>query len=101
MGYSFFFILMGLNRSIFSLLIIRYYKINSIEFLCIGLLLLFGSILCIKLNKFQKNSYLYKAVPILKGLNFFKNYLDYYFLRKQDLHKQTAKKPALRFFKRK
>jgi len=79
----------------FTLLKISYYEINSLEFISVGLLLLFGSVVCVVLNK---NKTKIKNFFISDYLHFFKNY--YFFLRKQNPITQSNFLPSIRIFKK-
>jgi hypothetical protein len=80
----------------FTALTISYYLINSAEFISIGLLLLIGSVSCINLYKSNKNYSIVKQANILNMFDFFKDYINFSFIRKQDLNKQTAATSSLR-----
>ena len=85
----------------FTVLTISYYSFNNLELLVFGLLLLVGSIICIVLNKTQKNiknSYLVNSKKNLKHI--FSSF-NFFFLRKQNLNKQSLNKPSIRMFKKK
>lgn len=81
-------------------LTISYYSINSIEFLIIGLLLLLGSVSCINLYKSNKNFSVIKQSNIFQLFDFFKDFINFSFIRKQDLNKQTGINPTLRSIKK-
>lgn len=89
------------NMNDFLLLFISYYEINSIEFLLIGLFLLFGSVVCVNLNKLQKSLKLQKLPEFLKIFNLFEDFISFIFLRKQNLHDQTITPVSLRLFRKK
>lgn len=93
--------LVNINVNDFKLLFISYYKINSIEFLTIGLLLLVGSVACVNLNKYQKLIKIYKHDSFLKTFDYFVNFVDFMFLRKQNLNYQTQRQPVVKIFKKK
>jgi len=80
----------------FMLLKISYYEVNSLEFIFIGLLLLFGSLVCVVLNK---NKYKVRNANLFNQLSFLKNYY-YYFIRKQNLTTQSNFIPSIRIFKK-
>jgi hypothetical protein len=84
----------------FTALTISYYIINSIEFLSIGLLLLIGSVVCVNLYKSNKNFSVIKQSNILSVFDFFKDFINFTFIRKQDLNKQTMKTSSLRSIKK-
>jgi hypothetical protein len=85
----------------FMALTLAYYSLNSVEFLLVGYLLLMGSVLCVSLNKIQKNSKISGNSDFLNFFNFFSNFLNYSFLRKQTLSQQSNYQPSLRLFKKK
>ena len=93
--------LFNININDFKLLFISYYKVNSVEFLTIGLLLLIGSVACVNLNKYQKFIKIYKHDSFLKTFNYFVDFVDFMFLRKQNLNYQTQHQPAVKIFKKK
>lgn len=78
-----------------------YYSVNSIEFLIIGYLLFLGSLISVSLNKSYKNLKIYDNSNFLKLFNFFNNFLNYSFLRKQTLNDQSYYDPNIRLFKKK
>lgn len=89
------------NMNDFILLYISYYNINSIEFLLIGFFLLIGSVVCVQLNKTQKNLKLQKVQPFLQVFNASFDFINYVFMRKQNLNNQTNAHSTLRIFKKK
>lgn len=94
----------ALNNSImndFTPLTLSYYSINSIEFIIIGLLLLLGSVACVNLYKSNKNFTIIKQSNILNMFDFFKDFINFSFLRKQDLNNQTNINPSIRSIKKK
>jgi len=58
----------------FMALTLAYYSLNSIEFLLVGYLLLMGSVLCVALNKIQKNSKISGNSDFLNFFNFFSSF---------------------------
>jgi hypothetical protein len=89
------------NANDFLVLFISYYSINSIEFISIGLLLLIGSVICVQLNKLQKNIKIESLSSYFSFYKFFTDILDFFFLRRQNLTNQTNQTSSLRIFKRK
>lgn len=81
-------------------LTLSYYFINSSEFLSIGFLLLIGSVACVNLYKYNKNYSIVKQSSLLDIFNFFKDFINYTFIRKQNLNKQTLHEPSLRSIKK-
>ena len=82
-------------------LTLGYYSINNVEFLLIGIILFIGSIICVVLNKTQKLAKYDKTSFFLNFFSFFSDFLNYSFLRKQDLNSQTNYTPNIRIFKKK
>lgn len=85
----------------FITLTLAYYSINSFEYILVGYLLLLGSVLCVVLNKIQKNVKIDGNSNFLNFFNFFSNFLNFSFLRKQTLNDQSFYQPNLRLFKKK
>ena len=85
----------------FLVLTIGYYSINSLEFILIGFLLLIGSVVCVVLNKIQKNVKISNSFSFLNLFSFFTDYLNFSFLRKQDLNNQAVSTSTIRLFKKK
>lgn len=82
-------------------LFISYYSLNSLNFIILGLLLLVGSIFCINLYKFNKLYSIFKQPNLLNIFNFFNDFINLTFIRKQNLHKQSNFKVSLKIFKNK
>ena len=80
---------------------ISYYLINSIEFIFIGFLLLIGSVVCVNLYQMNKNIRSQNYNNFLSIFNFFLDFSNFLFLRKQNLTKQGNTKPSLKIFKKK
>jgi len=89
------------NMNDFMALTIGYYSVNSIEFLVIGLILLIGSVVCVNLNKIQKSFRVYKYAPFFNTFDFFKDFLNFTFMRKQNLVTQNLNPASIRIFKKK
>ena len=85
----------------FITLTLAYYSINSFEYILVGYLLLLGSVLCVVLNKIQKNVKIDGNSNFLNFFNFFSSFLNFSFLRKQTLNDQSFYQPNLRLFKKK
>lgn len=85
----------------FITLTLAYYSINSFEYILVGYLLLLGSVLCVILNKIQKNVKIDGNSNFLNFFNFFSSFLNFSFLRKQTLNDQSFYQPNLRLFKKK
>jgi hypothetical protein len=84
----------------FTALTISYYIINSIEFISVGILLLIGSVACVNLYKSNKNYSIVKQSTVLNTFDFFKDFINFTFIRKQDLNKQTAQTSTIRSIKK-
>lgn len=82
-------------------LLISYYFVNALEFLLLGLILLFGSLVCVNLNKCNKLFKLPKYNTLLSIFNFFKDWVDSVFMRKQNLFDQELGNSATRSFDKK
>jgi len=82
-------------------LYISYYFINSLEFLLMGFLLLMGSLVCVNLNKFNNNLKLNNYYDFFVLFDFFTDFINFSFMRKQNLVDQTIQKSSIRFFKKK
>jgi hypothetical protein len=93
--------LFNINLNDFKLLFLSYYTINSFEFISIGVLLLVGSLSCVNLNRYQKFFKISEYSLFLNKFHFYKDFVDYLFLRKQNLNLQTFKKPGIKVFKKK
>ena len=93
--------LYNLNMNDFRALTIGYYSINSIEYIFIGFLLLVGSLICVNLNKVQKSMRIYKYSNYFTIFDFFKDFINYTFMRKQNLTDQVMHTTSIRAFKKK
>ncbi len=82
-------------------LFISYYYVNSFEFILIGLLLLFISLVCVNLNKFNKNFKLNNYYNLFTLFDFFNDFINFFFLRKQNLVDQEIHPASTRIFKKK
>lgn len=82
-------------------LYISYYLINSFEFVLIGFLLLFASLVCVNLNKFNKNFKLNNYYDLFTIFDFFFEFVNFFFLRKQNLVNQENSSSSTRVFKKK
>lgn len=78
-----------------------YYILNSFEFLMVGLLLLFASMVCVNLSKFNKNLKLNNYYELLTLYDFFNDFVSFLFMRKQNLTNQTIASVSTRIFKKK
>jgi hypothetical protein len=89
------------NMNDFRALSIGYYSINCIEFLFVGLILLVGSVVCVNLNKIQKSMRIFKYNSYFNIFDFFKDFLNFTFMRKQNLTTQNLTPASIRIFKKK
>jgi hypothetical protein len=55
----------------------------------------------VNLNRFQKFFKINEYSLFLKKFDLQKDFIDFLFLRKQNLNNQTSKKPGVRVFKKK
>ena len=81
--------------------LISYYIFNSFEFLVIGFMLLVGSFVCVNLYRFEKNSKTQNYFNFGIIFNFFNDFSNFLFLRKQNITKQGNNKSTLKIFKKK
>ena len=89
------------NSNDFSLLLISYYTINSLEFVLIGFILLLGSVVCVNLYRINKNKRIESYNNFFSFFNFFKDSVNYIFIRRQNLHNQNMATPSTKIFKKK
>lgn len=80
---------------------ISYYLLNSVEFIIVGLLLLFGSVVCVNLHQINKNVRSQSNYNSSLAFNFFLDFTSFLFLRRQNLVKQGNTKASLKIFKKK
>jgi hypothetical protein len=85
----------------FFSLYLSYYGINSFEFICVGLLLLIVSLVCVNLNRFNKNFKLNNYYNLFTIFDFFNDFINFFFLRKQNLVDQEINPASTRIFKKK
>lgn len=93
--------LFNLRMNDFFGLYLSYYGINSLEFILVGLLLLFVSLVCVNLNKFNKNFKLNNYYDLFTIFDFFFDFINFFFLRKQNLVDQENHTASTRVFKKK
>ena len=94
----------GLNNCLmndFLVLSISYYFLNGFEFLLLGFILFLGSLICVIINKYQKNIKISGLSSFFNIFDFFNDYINFIFLRKQNLNSQSRQEAGLRFFKKK
>lgn len=89
------------NINDFVAFMISFYVLNSFEFIVTGLLILVASIICVNLNKFNKQPKITNVDVFLKIFNFFKNSIDFVFLRQQNLNDQESSPAGTKIFKKK
>jgi len=82
-------------------LYISYYLINSFEFLSMGFLLLIASVVCVNLNKFNRNIKANNYYELLTLFDIFNDFFKFIFMRKQNLSEQNIHEPQIRIFKKK
>lgn len=80
---------------------ISYYFINSFEFIIIGLLLLIASVVCVNLNKFNRNIKSNNYYNLLSLFDFFDDFVKFIFMRKQNLVDQSISSTSTKMFKKK
>lgn len=90
----------NLNVNDFLALTISYYYLNFLIFLVIGVMLLVASVICVNLNLFQKSIKLHQVGNLANSFNNLEEYLNFYFLRVQELSTQSMQSPVLKSFKR-
>jgi hypothetical protein len=66
--------------------------------LIFGYILLIASLICVNLNKYIADLENFKIKPYLSIFNFYKNIIDFFLLRKQNLNNQTVTKSNVRLF---
>jgi len=67
----------------------------------IGVLLLIASIVCVNLNKFNRNIKANNYYDLLVLFDFFDDFVKYSFMRKQNLIDQAVRVSSVRLFKKK
>lgn len=80
---------------------INYFYLNSLIFLIIGFLLLVGSVICVNFFKKKKEISFQNYNFYLSSFNFLKDFLNFDFLRKQNLVNQGNEKSSIKIFKKK
>ena len=78
-----------------------YYLINNLEFLFVGILLLYASIVCINVYKLKCNFKLNNYGSFLNFFDIIGDFVNFSFLRKQNLIDQNYILSAIRFFGKK
>jgi len=82
-------------------LFLTYYSTNSFEFLAAMFLILIVSMIIVQLNSFISIFQNRKNFNDFYFISFFSEFFDFFFLRRQDLGKQTRTKPSYKYFQRK
>ena len=82
-------------------LYISYYYINSFELLILGFILLIASLVCVNINKFNRQIKSNNYQSFLSLFDFFEDFSKFFFLRKQNLTDQNLSNPSTRIFKKK
>lgn len=93
--------LFNTNTNDFMGFLLSYYYLNSFEFILVGFLLLIGSVACVNLFKINKLNRIVAFDSFFKVFNFFKDFSEYVFMRKQNLVKQNNASSSTRIFKKK
>ena len=78
-----------------------YYYFNSFYTITIFFILFVCSVVCVVLNKNSKLNKKQKVGTYLSIFNYFKDFSNFFFYRKQNLSKQTMRIPATKIFKKK
>lgn len=89
------------NTNDFVGLLLSYYYFNSFEFLLLGVLLLIGTLLVVNLYRVNYNIKLQKYDNLFQFFDFFKDFVNYIFMRKQNLFNQQRSASSTRIFKKK
>ena len=82
-------------------LFLSYYYFNNNLLIIFGFLIFLASVICINLLKLTKNISFDTTNIFLKLFNFFNDFINFNFLRVQNLFKQNLKKPNVRIIKKK
>jgi hypothetical protein len=82
-------------------LFVSYYYINSLEFIIIIFFLLIGSLICVNINKFNRLNKTMNYNDMFMIYDFFKDFVKFVFMRKQNLVDQENHVPSTRIFKKK
>lgn len=82
-------------------LFLSYYYINSFEFLIIVFFLLVGSVICVNLNKLNRVNKSMNYQDMFLVFDFFKDFVKFIFMRKQNLVDQENHPASTRIFKKK
>jgi hypothetical protein len=89
------------NMNDFMGLLVGYYTINSFEFILIGIILLIGSVACVNLFKATQLNKAVQYDAFFKLFTLLVDFIDYIFMRKQNLTKQTASVSSSKVFRKK
>jgi hypothetical protein len=82
-------------------LFLSYYYINSLEFLIIVFFLLIGSLICVNLSKLNRLNRVAGYGDMFLVFDFFKDFVKFIFMRKQNLVEQENHPASTRIFKKK
>jgi len=82
-------------------LFVSYYCLNSLEFILIGFLLLIASVVCVNLNKFNRNIKSNNYYELTTLFDIFNDFVKFVFMRKQNLSEQNIHEAEIRIFKKK
>jgi len=84
------------NMNDFSVFLLSYYTFNALEFIIIGTILFFGSMVCVNLYKINKDITTENVLNFTAVFNIFVDNVSFNFLRKQNLFSQNLTQPATR-----
>lgn len=82
-------------------LFLSYYYINSFEFLIIVFFLLIGSLICVNISKLNRLNRTANYSDMFMIFDFFKDFVKFVFMRKQNLVDQENHPASTRIFKKK
>jgi hypothetical protein len=87
----------GINNDLFGFFI-SYYLVNGFEFTLVGFLLLVGSVVCVNLYAMNKDIRAQTYTNYLSIFKFFVDFVNFTFLKRQNLTKQGNSKASLGVF---
>jgi hypothetical protein len=89
----------GMND--FSAFLLSYYDFNALEFIIIGTILFFGSMVCVNLYKVNKDITTENTLSFASIFNVCKDQISFNFLRKQNMFSQNLTSPSTRVVNKK
>lgn len=89
------------NINDFIVFLISYYTLNSNVLLILIFMILVASIICVNLNRINKDTRIQQLDILLKLINFFKKNIFFIFMRQQNLVDQENQPTGTRIFKKK